>query len=533
MLHAVASEANMERTAARGRAPAAALAAPDVAFEPSVVGNQMLLRTFGAPARLRPSRMPLLQRQCVCGGACADCKDKAKLQTKLAVNEPGDDYEREADRVADQVMRMPDAAVQAQSESSADASTPHSHDEPVGGGLRIQSLQDREGVAGESVSDFVSQLGAGAPLDGVSRAFFEPRFGYRFGNVRIHTGPHADAAAAGVRARAFTIGRDVVFARDQFAPRSAGGATLLAHELTHVVQQAGAREPSRLQRQSAPTDVPASAVFRDAPNAKTWSGAPARCGPDFCRPLPSEGMAIDSRTNMWPIFMLGIAFAVSRRVLPLWSKWAFGGSGSVIDITQDFGADFFASQTTATTTAFLASEIKTKLAASPPVLTAGSAKVPIATLVPAAVAAIDDPASLNQMNFNVIGEIPGNIAGGIGKDQAANPVGAQPSSQNDARIVNGDVTVFDAGANLMVVPNLTYTVRDTVDLCPGDCGAAREQTATIPMSQWEATGISGDVPFKVDFPATMIPFIVPKPAAPGAPASAPALAPTPAPPKGP
>jgi hypothetical protein len=134
------------------------------------------------------------------------------------------------------------------------------------------------------------------------------------------------------------------------------------------------------------------------------------------------------------------------------------------------------------------------------------------------------------MNFNVIGDIPGNIAGGIGKDQAANPIGAQPSPQNDARIVKGDVTVIDGGANLMVIPNLTYTVKDTVDLCPGDCGAAKEQTATIPMSQWEATGISGDVPFTVDFPALVMPFMVPKPVVPAAPAPAP---PAPAPPKAP
>jgi hypothetical protein len=71
-----------------------------------------------------------------------------------------------------------------------------------------------------------------------------------------------------------------------------------------------------------------------------------------------------------------------------------------------------------------------------------------------------------------------------------------------------------------VQPFLTYTVKDTIDLCPGDCGAKKEQIATIPMSQWEATGISGDVPFFVDFPAppvSTLPFSIPKPGAPKGP----------------
>jgi hypothetical protein len=133
------------------------------------------------------------------------------------------------------------------------------------------------------------------------------------------------------------------------------------------------------------------------------------------------------------------------------------------------------------------------------------------------------------MNFNVIGEIPGNIAGGIGKDQAANPVGATPSPQDDARIAKGSVTIFDTGKDLMVMPDINYTVKDTVDLCPGNCGSSKEQIATIPMSVWEATGISGDVPFTVDFPAPallQLPFTIPKPAAPkSAPATPPATTP--------
>src|SRR5262249_59399498 len=69
----------------------------------------------------------------------------------------------------------------------------------------------------------------------------EPQLGRDFREVRIHTGPVAEASARAVHARAYTVGNDVVFGAGQYAPRTAHGNRLLAHELTHVVQQSGAR----------------------------------------------------------------------------------------------------------------------------------------------------------------------------------------------------------------------------------------------------------------------------------------------------
>jgi hypothetical protein len=415
---------------------------------------------------------------------------------------------------------------------------------------------------------------SGQPLDAATRAFMEPRFGhdysgvpthshepahtpahltigaphdefeqeaemmaqhamsrsvtpsdprYDFSAVRIHTDSKAAESARAVNALAYTVGHDIVFGAGWFSPEASAGRRLLAHELTHVLQQGATSEVGILQR------VPMVFVKRDAPKAKTWTGASAACGPDFCRPMLSEGMAFDDRQRWWPLYMAGIAHYVSSRVLPLWSRWAYGGSSSVENLTKDFGRDFAVSPTTADTSKFLLEEIKTKLTASPPAIPPhGVVKLDIPTLIPAAVRAIDDPTSPNAMNFNWIGDIPGNIAGGIGKDQAATPIGARPSPQNDERIAKGDVMVSDIGANLVVVPNLRYTVKDTVDLCPGDCGKGLERKATIPMSQWEATGISGDVPFIVDFPAPpqfALLFNIPKPAAPAAPPPVPAPAP--------
>jgi hypothetical protein len=198
------------------------------------------------------------------------------------------------------------------------------------------------------------------------------------------------------------------------------------------------------------------------------------------------------------------------------ARWTDGSTHPWIvprDLTEDFGKDFFESRTTAETTDFLLREIKAKLTSSPPSMPpGGSVKLDIPTLVPTAVAAIDNPGGPHEMNFNYPGEIPGNLAGGIGKDQASTLIGANPSPQNDARIAKGDVTVHDAGANLMVVPEFSFTVKDTIDLCPGNCGTEREQAATVPMSRWEATGISGDIPFTVDFKVSFwAPIYIPKP----------------------
>jgi hypothetical protein len=83
-----------------------------------------------------------------------------------------------------------------------------------------------------------------APMPAAARPFFEPRFGRDFASVRVHTDGQASQAARAMRARAYTVGRDILFVRGEFSPRTAEGKRLLAHELTHVVQQ-GAGAPLR------------------------------------------------------------------------------------------------------------------------------------------------------------------------------------------------------------------------------------------------------------------------------------------------
>jgi hypothetical protein len=93
----------------------------------------------------------------------------------------------------------------------------------------------------------------GQPLDSATRAFFEPRVGHDLSSVRVHADRQASEAAGGVAAQAFTVGRNIVFGRGHYAPETERGRQLLAHELTHVVQQGG--DPLRLGISRAPNSI--------------------------------------------------------------------------------------------------------------------------------------------------------------------------------------------------------------------------------------------------------------------------------------
>lgn len=192
------------------------------------------------------------------------------LQAKLTVGDPHDAFEREADQVADRIMRMreprgnpvtlsaPGAKPRIQRTCAACADELKRQPiEEKGEELQAKALPGRTPRAGEAVGSQSSALrGGGRPLPHSLRTFFEPRFGYDFRQTRIHTDTRAAESAERVRAKAFTVGRHIVFGAAQFAPHTAEGKRLLAHELTHVVQQSQgsrfSRAPDlRIQRQPA------------------------------------------------------------------------------------------------------------------------------------------------------------------------------------------------------------------------------------------------------------------------------------------
>lgn len=113
------------------------------------------------------------------------------------------------------------------------------------------------GSQSSDVSGVVSQglSGGGQPLDDSTRAYMEPRFGHDFSQVRIHTDARASESSEQIAARAYTVGSDIAFRSGEFSPGSSDGRHLLAHELTHVVQQNGA-EPAKTFRKEEVKSLP-------------------------------------------------------------------------------------------------------------------------------------------------------------------------------------------------------------------------------------------------------------------------------------
>ena len=240
---------------------------------------------FAKTRPIRAQALPaasLLMRNaiCACGGGCPRCVNHPPIQPKLAVSEPGDQYEQDADQVADQVMRMPAPTLQ----RSAIGCAIDSDSCP---GRSTDELLQRKpaGTASISVTDtFVQDPGPGQPLSAVARAFFEPRFGHDFSEVRVHTDQNAAESSRQVSAQAYTVGRDIVFGAAKYQPDSVAGGQLLAHELTHVLQQSGTRTLSTaIDSQRAapgptgPHDI--SSVDRGGPQLQRQATDPALSGP--------------------------------------------------------------------------------------------------------------------------------------------------------------------------------------------------------------------------------------------------------------
>ncbi|HVQ07035.1 MAG TPA: DUF4157 domain-containing protein [Allosphingosinicella sp.] len=180
----------------------------------------------------------VLQRACACGksagvgGKCSGCDSEARfgappLQAKLTIGAPDDPYEREADAVADRLLRM---------------------DGPAPAPLSISPLVQRKAsgpvcAAPGALASAVSSPASGAPLSPATRAYFEPRFGQDLSHVRVHADANAGALSEQVSARAFTVGSNIWFGRGAYDPASEPGRRLLGHELTHVIQQGGRQGP--------------------------------------------------------------------------------------------------------------------------------------------------------------------------------------------------------------------------------------------------------------------------------------------------
>lgn len=161
-------------------------------------------------------------------------------QAKLVIGRISDPLEHEADRVADQVMRMPGPAFVAISAGSAQISRKCALCEAEE--EEKEEVQRKPAASEDAVGEVPAIVhevlrSPGQPLDSVTRTFFEPRFGRTLSHIRVHTDTAAAASARAIGARAYTRGAHIVFAGGSYQTATSTGRHLLAHELAHTAQQ--------------------------------------------------------------------------------------------------------------------------------------------------------------------------------------------------------------------------------------------------------------------------------------------------------
>ncbi|MCP4117251.1 MAG: DUF4157 domain-containing protein [Desulfobacteraceae bacterium] len=200
---------------------------------------------------------------CPCAGGCPRCEPV--VQAKPMVGRLDDKYELEADRVADRVMGMPESRIQAKTACPCG-------DEEVKGDLIQTKPEQGETPQSRAVSEAQThpRYCPGTPLSPSSRRFFEPRFGQDFSDVRVHTCDSAVEISRGLNAQALTYKNNIYFNRNKYAPETSSGKRLLAHELTHVVQQQGRNSESS----------PQSCPFANDSPSRVKDMVQRACGPD-------------------------------------------------------------------------------------------------------------------------------------------------------------------------------------------------------------------------------------------------------------
>jgi hypothetical protein len=262
------------------------------------------------PAPIRPAQRVRIPRNS--RSVAAVPVGVAIVQAKLSVGPAGDQYEREADAVADRVVRALRSTIE---RSDSDGPGGGGGGDRVGDGAmgrvrRISRSAPIGAVGGDVDVDterrITAATGGGSPLPSHVSARLEPAFGADFSGIRVHEGARAAELNDRIQARAFTTGSDIFFRDGVPDASTTSGQHLLAHELTHTIQQGAAR---RIARSRAPADPAATPV---ADRASRIQRAP--------------GSGIIQR-NDDPPAKVG------------WFSWLFGGSGSTATATAPAKAE--------------------------------------------------------------------------------------------------------------------------------------------------------------------------------------------------
>jgi hypothetical protein len=255
----------------------------------------------------------VLQRKCACGGSaglsgkCEECSTKKLgVQRKLVIGASNDPLEYEADRIADEVVA---------------ASKPHT---VSGSALRVQRLSGSLDAEAEAAPVSVDHAlaGAGSPLKPPLRRDMEQRFGHDFSRVRVHTDTAAAQSARDVNAHAYAVGNEIVFGAGRFAPATQDGRRLIAHELTHVVQQ------SRSYHPTVKSTAPPALMRQEDPTAGPISGEAPKLGPEPApeetSPLPAdEKPAVAARTDAFGKECPDSVVLQDTKAIPAYNKKMF------------------------------------------------------------------------------------------------------------------------------------------------------------------------------------------------------------------
>jgi hypothetical protein len=215
------------------------------------MGKIAVVRKPPAPA-IRPQPVMRSAESCSCGGSCPRCKAQAQPALGLSISEPDDARERETDAIASHIAAGGAMRLEPRSEHGLPRCA-RSDAPPVSNSVVERGLHSPSG-----------------PLDSRTRSFMEPRLGQDLSAVRIHSGPAAAASARSIKARAYTVGTNIVFDEGEYAPETEAGRRLIAHELVHAVRDT--RSPTvwrdrREEEEHASGCVPASP-------------SPGVCGPE-------------------------------------------------------------------------------------------------------------------------------------------------------------------------------------------------------------------------------------------------------------
>ena len=271
--------------------------------------------------------------------------ESMNARAKLTVSDPNDIYEQEADRVADTVTKTIDSQAQRQVEEEEELQMKSSQihrqgpeeEELMQGKFDVLRQEEEEElqmtpqtdsaatVAGDVETRINNSRGGGHPLSDDVKNPMEQAFGADFGSIHVHTDSEADVLNKQLNARAFTTGQDIFFREGEYSPGSADGNYLIAHELTHVVQQQGidniSENPSYMNIQSTKSNKSLETIRRrpgDSARAEDFIDDHPEHG-DLVKDI-SDGMSeFDVVDTLLRNFLYRSDFNYTGQRVPFWS----------------------------------------------------------------------------------------------------------------------------------------------------------------------------------------------------------------------